>query len=292
MKAVNLLPPDMRGAGKKPASAERVPAAPAPGGAGPLVVLGVLALAVVAVAAYVLTGNQIKDRKAELASAQAAHAETMAQVNALKPYADFATMATARVATVNALAQSRFDWEQALRDLSRALPSDVHLTALKGDLGAATAGGTSGLRGSITAPAISLQGCTRTHSDVARLMSRLRNVRGVTRVSLASSTKAETAAAPSSLGGTNGEQPAQLCPKGEPPSFDLVVFFEGSNAVPASSAGVPATSTPAGTSTPANGAAAPAATPAPGATPAPTATPAAGAATTQPASSTSTTGAP
>ena len=289
MKAVNLLPPEMRGAAKSP---DRAPAAPAPGGAGPLVVLGALALAVVAVAAFVLTGNTIKDRKAELATAKSAHAETMAQVNALKPYADFAAMATARVSTVQALAQSRFDWEQALRDLSRALPADVHLTALKGDLGAATSSaGGSALRGAITAPAISLQGCTDTHGDVARLMSRLRNVRGVTRVSLASSTKAETAAAPATAGGAEGDQPAQLCPKGEPPSFDLVVFFEGSSAVPASAAGAPATSTPAGTSTPAAGAA-PAATPAPGAAATPTATPAAGAAATQPASSTSTTGAP
>ena len=39
-------------------------------------------------------------------------------------------MAKARVQTVRDLAGSRFDWEQALRDLSRAVPADVTLTSL------------------------------------------------------------------------------------------------------------------------------------------------------------------
>jgi len=280
MKAVNLLPPDLRGTTKKPAAAAASPGPQASGGKGPFVVLGVLAFAVLAVAAYVLTTNTIKDRRAELAQVKADHAATIAQANALKPYADFANMATARVATVNALATSRFDWEQALRDLSRALPSDVHLTKLDGNLGAANGAAASGsaLRGAITAPAISLQGCTQSHSDVARMMSRLRNVRGVTRVSLASSDKDATStsgtAAPVS---TDGGTPAQLCPKGTPPTFDVVVFFEGASA-PASAPAAGSTA-PAASATPAPGATA---TPAPGAT----ATPSASGAATTPASTT------
>ena len=43
-------------------------------------------------------------------------------------------MAKARVQTVRDLAGSRFDWEQALRDLSRAVPADVTLKSLAGDI--------------------------------------------------------------------------------------------------------------------------------------------------------------
>ena len=273
MKAVNLLPPDLRGTAAMPAAAAKAPKPPAEGGAGPFVVLGVLAFAVLAIAAYVLTTNTIKDRKAELAKAEAEKTQVVAQANALKPYADFQVLAAARVSTVQALATSRFDWEQALRDISRALPSDVHLTSLTGDLGTAESSGTNALRGAITAPAITLQGCTETHSDVARMMSRLRNVRGVTRVSLASSDKGATAGTAVAATSPDGGRPAQLCPKGEPPTFDLVVFFEGQADKAAAGSGTTA-------------APAPSATPAPGASPAPSATPAPGAAATTPASAT------
>ena len=62
MRAVNLLPPDMRGAPK--AAARRPPSRPeAPGGIGAFVVLGVLAACVAALAAYVLTTNTVKQRR-------------------------------------------------------------------------------------------------------------------------------------------------------------------------------------------------------------------------------------
>ena len=283
MKAVNLLPPELRGTAKKPAAVAAAPGPQASGGAGPFVVLGVLAFAVLAVAAYVLTSNSIKDRESELARVKADQAATLAKANALKPYADFQTMAAARVATVNALATSRFDWEQSLRDLSRAVPTDVHLTKLTGNLGTNTEGGAgaggSTIRGALTAPAIELQGCTRNHKDVAQMMSRLRNVRGVTRVSLASSDKDAAAGTATAASSPDGGRPAQLCPKGTPPTFDVVVFFEGSAAVPVTGAAGSTTAEPS--ASPAPGATA---TPAPGtaATPAPGTS----AATTTPASAT------
>ena len=100
---------------------------------------------------------------------------------------------------MQALASARFDWEQSLRDLSRALPSDVYLSSLKGTVGGgACAGGGSGLRGAIgSAPG---HRALRLHQEPARrrdVMSRLRNVQGVTRVSLAKSEKST----PSPAGG-------------------------------------------------------------------------------------------
>ena len=64
MKAVNLLPSDLRGAGK-PASAVVATGDEATGRVGAFALLGVLAFCVVALAAYVLAGNTVKDRRAQ-----------------------------------------------------------------------------------------------------------------------------------------------------------------------------------------------------------------------------------
>jgi len=281
MRAVNLLPPDLRSGPK--GSAPAVSTGVENSGPGAFVVLGVLAFAVVALAAYVLAGNTVKDRKAELAAATAKSAAVTQQVTALKPYADFESVANARVQTVKDLANSRFDWEQALRDLSRAVPADVTIASLKGDLGGATSGG---IRGAITAPAITITGCTYTQTKVAALMARLRNIDGVTRVSLSKSDKEATAAGSS----TDRTAPSAtgFCGRNDVPAFELVVFFEGAAA--ASTAPAPGAATTTPSSTTSAGGAAPSTTPAPSATPSaatgtPAATPAA-TGTTTPASTT------
>ena len=142
----------------------------------------------------------------------------------LKPYADFEATAKARVETVRGLAAARFDWEQALRDLSRAVPADVKLQSLNGDMGLPGTGGSSGdpLRAAIKAPAISLGGCAASQTSVARLLARLRAVDGVTRVSLSRSEKADSSATTSSA-----------CAGDNPPNFSTVVFFERSAALAA-----------------------------------------------------------
>jgi hypothetical protein len=173
--------------------------------------------------------------------------------------------------TVRQLADSRFDWEQALRDLSRAIPRDVTLSQITGTVtaGATAAGGGSAnpLRSAIQAPAVELNGCASSQAGVARLMARLRAVQGVTRVSLASSVKADpqqgTGVADSASGAPAG------CGKGSPPTFEMVIFFEGakaaagSSAVATRSAAATASATATATPTPAAGTAAATATPAP-----------------------------
>ena len=93
----------------------------------------------------------------------------------------------------------------------------------------ATGNGSDPLRGSIAAPAITLTGCAPSQSGVARMMSRIRGVDGVTRVTLSKSVKAAAAA---TSGGA--ESP---CGKGTPPTFSLVAFFERSKVLEALSAG-------------------------------------------------------
>src|SRR4051794_28736578 len=190
MKAVNLLPHDTRGAAKAPAEHAAVVTTDGASGFGAFVLLGALALAVLAVAGVVLAGNTIKDREAQLASVQAQQKQIEGRAAKLKPYAEFDQLASERVATVKDLAGHRFDWEQALRDLSRALPADVTLSSIDGNVSTDSGGaGGSALRSAIAAPAITLDGCTTNQHSVARLMARLRNVDGVTRVSLSKSEK-------------------------------------------------------------------------------------------------------
>jgi len=233
MKAINLLPPDLRGTPKSASSKSKSAAvAPDPAGIGAFVVLGALAACVAALAAYVLTTNTVKDRKAQLEAVTAQAAATTQRVSQLKPYADFQQMAETRIQTVKDLASSRFDWEQALRDISRAVPADVTLTSLNGTIAGGAGTGGSPVRTAISAPAIELKGCTRGQTQVATLLSRLRAVDGVTRVSLSKSVKpAATATTPTSTSTAPGAAPSG-CGPGRSPQFELVMFFERSK-VPA-----------------------------------------------------------
>jgi Tfp pilus assembly protein PilN len=213
----------------------------------------VLAACVAGTAGVVLADNTIKQRTADVAEITARQQALQRQAAQLKPYADFDALAKTRVQTVRDLAGSRFDWEQALRDLSRAVPDDVTLNELAGDISTDAGGGGSELRSAISAPAITLKGCAPGQTSVARLMARLHDIDGVTRVSLANST-AEKAQAQES--GTEREQRnAAPCGVGKRPKFEVVMFFEQDAAAvattPTTASGtVGATATPAPTATP------------------------------------------
>jgi Tfp pilus assembly protein PilN len=281
MKAVNLIPGDARRAGGLGLSF----------GFGPgTAVIGVLGAAVLFVSFYVLTSNTISDRQAKLATLQSQVTEAQAQASRLANYAAFVKLAQARVDTVRQIASSRFDWHGALSDLSKVIPANASLQSLTGTVapgasvtgagGSAGGAGSSALRGDIAAPAFEMQGCTQTQDDVARLMSRLRLINGVQRVTLASSVKqdgGQTGAAVSAPSSGAGAGASGGCGVNAP-AYDLVIFFAP---LPGGSA-----STPVPGSAPSAAAAAQAtpSTPA-GATPASSTTPA-----TQPVSTASPSG--
>jgi Tfp pilus assembly protein PilN len=248
MKAVNLLPPDLR-SGPRTAVAAGAPGPAVPaGGPGAFVLLGALALAVVALAGYVLTANTVKQRKADLATATASSASVTRQAQALRPYADFDAVAKARVATVRDLVSERFAWDRALRDLSRAVPAGVTLSQLDGTVrNGVGSGGSGSLRSALDVPAFELQGCTASQTDVARLMSRLRTVDGVTRVSLGKSDKDVATPRPATAdpAAATTVTAANACGKGDRPTFDVVAFFEDDAA--AATAADPASATATGT---------------------------------------------
>jgi Tfp pilus assembly protein PilN len=265
----------MRGASK--ATAELGARPEATGGAGPFVVLGVLAACVAGAAGYVLTTNTINQRQADLAAVNAQQQALAGQIAQLKPFADFEALAAGRVSTVKDIAESRFDWDQALRDLARAVPADVTLKSLEGSVSAA-AGGEGAVRGAISAPAITVQGCAPGQTQVARLMARLRNIDGVTRVSLSKSDNTKTESS-----GTEGsaieQRNAAPCGNGARPEFEVVAFFETqtkvTQAADATSGTMPGAA-PGATPTPTPSGASSSATP----TPTPTPTPSSGNTTT------------
>jgi Tfp pilus assembly protein PilN len=220
MKAVNLIPGDSR-PGWRGSSARS--------GASVYLLLGALAVAVALVTVYTLTTNRISDQKAKVAElrTEASQAESMAA--RLDPYVEFAKLAQARAETVREISSSRFDWHAALAGLSRVVPANTSLESLVGSVvpgasvsGAGASGTGTDLRGDIAAPAFQLSGCSDSQDDVARLVSQLRVIDGVTRVSLEDSQKSAGSQSGASVSSPSGEA---ACPAGSP-TFDLVVFFK------------------------------------------------------------------
>ena len=215
MRAINLIPAEERkgagGAGGRSTG-------------GVHLLLGALALLVALVAVLSLSGREITDKQAELATVQAQAADLRGAADRLAGYEQFAALRERRVQTVASIAGSRFDWAHALRELSRVASDTAWLTSITGTVAPGVTvpgggGGGSALRGALPLPALELAGCTRSQDDVARLISRLRQVDGVERVSLEASEKAGE--------GAGGGGPSGDCRMGslEYPQFQLVVFL-------------------------------------------------------------------
>jgi Tfp pilus assembly protein PilN len=226
VRPVNLIPPEDR----------RGDLAPLRAGKLSYVLVAGLALAVAGVTILVLTGNQVEERKTELASLEAEEAAATARAQAVAPYAEFAALSQARVSTVTSLAQSRFDWERVLRELALVLPDDVWLTSL-----AASAGGGAGTEGaaaeSIAGPSLLVKGCGAGHPSVARLLAALRDIDGVTRVGLTKSALPEKDASDlvqASSGTASGAGSGECQTRDFIAGFEATVAFDGATVPPAS----------------------------------------------------------
>jgi Tfp pilus assembly protein PilN len=181
VRPVNLIPVEDRRGGQAPARSGRLT---------PYAIVGALLLALAGVSALVLTGNQISERKAKVAELNQQKAELEVRAEALASYTAFNSFRETRMATVASLADSRFDWERVLRELSLVLPDDVWLTTVTGTAnpGVTPPGGSSlETRSAIPGPALELVGCARSQDAVAGLVSALEDIDGVTRVGVAKS---------------------------------------------------------------------------------------------------------
>jgi Tfp pilus assembly protein PilN len=225
MKAVNLIPTEQR---RAKASGN------ASGGA--YAVLGVLAVLLVMAVVYVMTSNSASDRQSKAAQARQEADAAKDQAKQLGDFSDFASIKEQRLASVMAAAQTRFDWERFMRELSRVMPKDswVHTTnaSVVGD----TTGGNPTSVATTTSttlagPKANLVGCTPRQSEVARMMVRLEQMYRVTDVALNESSQ-ESAGGVTSL---------QNC--GDLYKFDLTVTFspvEPANEAPKGETRVPA----------------------------------------------------
>jgi Tfp pilus assembly protein PilN len=225
VRAVNLIPPEQRrnGAGS-----------PGRAGRGVYLVLGALAAAVLLVSVNTLAGSTIGKRQADLERTQNEAAQAEQAAARLKPYHDFAVLKEARSLTVQSLARSRFDWERVMRELALVVPESVWVKSFLGTVapGVQVEGGSPAaqtLRDSLPVPAVEIVGCSRSQDEVSRMMARLRVIDGVSRVSLGSSEKPESA--PSGDAGSASSE----CGDRRFPEFTVVVYFEalaGQVAVP------------------------------------------------------------
>jgi Tfp pilus assembly protein PilN len=221
MRAVNLIPTEERGGLSGSGS-----------GVGSYVLLAILALMVLGSAAYTLANRTISNREHELADVQTRVQASTATAQGLQGYTTFTALRQTRSETVRSLATSRFDWSHALHEVARTMPSDAWLTSMRATVtpaAAADGGVTDPLRGSLQSPAIEIVGCTTSQDKVANVISSLRRVDGVERVSLSSSEKlagdagGASKGTSDSAGATSGD-----CRNGIKrfPQFSMTLFFQ------------------------------------------------------------------
>jgi Tfp pilus assembly protein PilN len=223
MRPVNLIPPEERRA-----RAART-------GLLPYLVVGALVALLGAVTLLVVTGNEISDRKAEIARLEQERDALQTNVDELRPFAEFASMQELRTATVTSLAQSRFDWERVMRELALVLPDDAWLVALEGTVSPDVEVGDGvevSTRSTVPGPALELIGCTVSQEAVGRLVAALKDIDGVTRVGVNSS---ERAGAGGSAGAA-GEGGEDCRTRDFITQFGIVVAFD---AVPAPEVATP-----------------------------------------------------
>ena len=215
MRPVNLIPQEQRRRTPREGS-----------GRGAHAVLGVLAVLLAMAVVYVLTANSITEKESQAEEARIEAEQLEAQAANKESFTDFAEIAQTRAASVAAVASTRFDWERLMRELSRVMPAGSWLTSAS-----ASVSGDPSVAESPTAPAAAptaaggspsaaLTGCTPKHSDVAKMMVRLRQLHRVVDVELTQSSRAEPGAESAAIDGC-----------GPNTSFDLTFTFSPTAAV-------------------------------------------------------------
>lgn len=205
----------------------------------PYVIVSALVLLLIGVTGLVLTNNQISEKEDQAATLKREDAEERARAERLAAYTQFLNLQEQRVATVTSLADSRFDWERVMRELSLVLPQDVWLvemTASASPEAGISGGGASGLRSSSPGPALELSGCATGQDAVAGFVTALKDIDGVTRVGVRLSELAgsDSESGSSSGGGGGSEndcQTRQFIAK-----FEVVLVFDAAP-VPLSATG-------------------------------------------------------
>ncbi|HXV04743.1 MAG TPA: PilN domain-containing protein [Solirubrobacterales bacterium] len=221
MRPVNLIPAEERRDGHGPMRTGPVP----------YLLVGALVAVLAGVTALVVIGNQISDRKSEVAKLEREDAVAGARAQRLAGYTQFRGLREKRVQTVTSLADSRFDWERVMRELSLVLPHDVWLTSLEASAAPGSEGGGSGgsgsLSGSIKGPSLTIAGCATGHEAVAGFVTALKEIAGVTRVGVESSELGtESGSGGGSEGSSGGGSGSDCQVRPSFATFNMVVAFD------------------------------------------------------------------
>jgi Tfp pilus assembly protein PilN len=222
VKAVNLIPSEQRRA---------QPTGKASGAA--YAIVGVLAIFLAMAVVYVTTSNKVNENETKAAEAKQEAEALEAQAAALGSFTDFAAIKEQRLASVVAAAQTRFDWERLMREVSMIMPEGSWLrttsASVVGDQTSTDQTATP-TAGAALNPTATFVGCTRKQSEVATLMVRMGQLHRATDVKLNQSAQ-ET---------STGEASIDSC--GSLYQFDVTVSFEpvAPNEAPRGSVRVPA----------------------------------------------------
>lgn len=202
MRAVNLIPSDDRG---------RIGGGPGRSEGAAYIVLGALAALALLALLYGMARHQVASRRSQLATIAAQTQRAQSTTSSLGTYTSFIALREQRVAAVEQLVDSRFDWAHTMHELGRVLPSDAAITSLNGTVGASAAASSSTPSTSASAvssstppgsvPTITLGGCATSQAEVAQTLQRLRLIDGVSNVTLQSSAKAGATTATGSATG-------------------------------------------------------------------------------------------
>jgi Tfp pilus assembly protein PilN len=219
MRPIDLTPPELRQGARAPMRT----------GPLPYILLGGLVAVLVGVALLIMAGNQVNERKDEVAQLKREDAAAQAQARRLAPYVQFQALHEQRLTTIAGLADSRFDWERVMRELSLVLPGDVWLTELNASAsseGGGGGGGGGGLRGSIAGPALELEGCAAGQESVAGFVTVLEDIDGVTRVGVVSSELPAREEGEATSGGGGSENGSECRTRKFIAKFSIVIAFD------------------------------------------------------------------
>ncbi len=224
MRPVNLIPAEERRDGS----------AKMRGGPLAYIVVAALVALLAGVTLLVVTNNQVSSSEAEITRLESENSAAEAKATGLAAYTQLRDIHDQRVATVTGLADSRFDWERVIRELSLILPRSVWLTNLTGTANPSVSvnGAASvALRDAVPGPALEIIGCASSQDAVAGFISDLKDIDGVTRVAVQSSELGQ-----SSEGGEAGSESGGECQtKSFIAAFQIVAAFD--NAPAATAAG-------------------------------------------------------
>lgn len=220
MRPIDLTPPELRQGAHAPMRTGPIP----------YILIGALVAVLAGIALLVMTGNQVAEREDHVAQLKREDAVAKEEARRLTPYVQFQNLHEQRLTTITSLADSRFDWERVMRELSLVLPSSVWLIEMNasasGESGAGGSGSGGDLRGSIVGPSLELTGCAVGQKSVASFVTTLKDIDGVTRVGVASSELTAKEEGEATSGGGETEAGSECRTRKFIAKFNIVVAFD------------------------------------------------------------------